>query len=185
MAKSPNTLPYKWRVTRYDPALRNKRGHYPLGDWCYFSDVGQVFNGEELTFQRYHAWETAYANAAVAFFAESGLDALQIEYLEKRNIKSVDVGQYQDILLPPSSLRTGMLVSKDTLADVVRLNLREVIWCKLETGHREDSRFYLHFGWDFYMYIGSSLPSVEAIHYAESIGLFVEPKRSPSLKTDE
>ena len=185
MAKSPNTLPHKWRVTRYDPALRNKRGNYPFGDWCYFSDVGQVFNGEELTFQRYLAWETAYANAAVAFLADAGLDALQIEYLENKNIKNIDVEQYQDIMLSPSSLCTGMLVTKDNLADVVRLNLREVIWCKLETGHREDSRFYLHFGWNFYMYIGSSLPSVEAIHYAESIGLFVEPKRSPSLETDE
>ena len=185
MAKSANTLPHKWRVTRYDPALRNKRGHYPVGDWCFFGEVGDTFNGEELTFQRYLVWETAYANAAVAFFADSGLDALQIERLEYENIASVDAEQYQDIKLSPSSLSTGMLVTKDTLADVVRLNLREVIWCKLATGHREDCRFYLHFGWDFYMFIGSSLPSVEAIRYAESIGLFVESKRSPHLETDE
>lgn len=185
MALSPSTLPHKWRVTRYDPALRNRRGHYPVGDWCFFAQVGQVFNGEELTFERYLAWETAYANAAVSFLADASLDALQIEYLENKNIKNIDAEKYKDISLAPKSLRAGMLVTKDTLADVVRLNLREVIWCKLATGHRQDCRFYLHFGWDFYMYIGSSLPSAKAIQYAESIGLFVEPKRSPHLENDE
>jgi hypothetical protein len=185
MASSSATLPHKWRVTRYDPALRNKRGNYSLGDWSFFAQVGQVFNGEELTFQRYLGWEMAYANAASAFLADAGLDALQIEYLENKNIKNVNAEQYKDISLEPKSLRAGMLVAKDDLANVVRLNLREVIWCKLATGYREDSRFYLHFGWDFYMYIGSSLPSVKAIRYAESIGLFVEPKRSPYLETDD
>ena len=126
----------------------------------------------------------AYANAAVAFFADSGLDALQIEYLENKNIKSFDAEQHKDISLAPKSLRKGVLVMKDTLADVVRLNLWEVIWCKLATGHRQDCRFYLHSGWDFYMYIGSSLLSVKAIQYAESIGLLVEPKRSPYLDTE-
>ena len=171
-------LPYKWRVTRYDPARRNTQGHYPLDDWCWFGEVGKVFAGELLTYERYLYWETAYVNAALAFLSDTNLDALRVVYLE--NNKYYDGERLKDIALAPDALRTGSTVGRDELGDVVRLNLRELIWCKLEAGGGiAGLKFYLHFGYDFYMYVGSISPSTEAIRYAERSGLFVEPMESP------
>jgi len=171
------SLPFHWRVTRYDPALRNDQGHYPLGDWSSFSDVGKIFNGQPLTFQQYLPYETAYVHAAIAFLSNAGLDDLQVVYLENREAENFDAAHCDGISLVPALLQVGSMVGRDNLADIVRLNLREVLWCKLEA----EGRFYLHFGWDFYMYIGSISPSAEAIHVARTLGLFVEPMTSPYL----
>jgi hypothetical protein len=57
--------------------------------------------------------------------------------------------------------------------------LRSLIWCKLE----EPGRFFIHFGHDYYMYIGSESPSPASIDYAGQICLFVEPMTSPYLGT--
>ena len=185
MPLPPNTLPYQWRVTKYDPALRNETGQYLPDDWYLFSQIGDIFGGKKLTYQDYRRWETAYVNTALAFLSDADLDALRV--VDRDNIQRyVNDGQCQDIKLVPDSLPLNSIVSRDDLPDVIRLALREVFWYKLETGSSiSDLKFYLHFGWDFYMYIGSSLPSVKAIRYAESMGLFVEPKRSPCLETDE
>jgi len=59
----------------------------------------------------------------------------------------------------------------------MRMCLREAIWCKLEA----EGRFYIHFGWDYYMYIGSDKSSADAIQLATSDGLFVEDFISPYL----
>ena len=170
------SLPFHWRVTRYDPALRDGQGLYPLGDWSCLSDVGQVFNGRQLTYEDYAVSETAYTNAAVAFLTDAGVDALRLVYLD-RCVEAVDATQGRDIRIAPDSLHAGSTVGKADLPDVVRLNLREIIWCKLAA----KDRFYLHFGWDFYAYVGSISPSAEAIRQAEASGLYVEPMKSPHL----
>ena len=170
---------FRWRVTKYDPALRNETGQYLSDDWYLFSQIGNTFGDKKLTYQEYWRWETAYVNTALAFMSNAGLDALQV--VDRDNIRRyVNDNQCQDIKLSPESLPLGSTVSKDELPDVIRLALREVFWYKLKTGSGLSGlKFYLHFGWDFYMYIGSRSPSTEAIHYTESHGLFVEPMESP------
>jgi len=49
------------------------------------------------------------------------------------------------------------------LADVCRLVLREILWCKLES----PNGFYIHFGYDYYMYFGSPVSSQRAIDYGK------------------
>lgn len=147
-----------------------------MGDWSFFAQVNKVFNGKRLTYQRYFTVETAYANAVVAFVADAGLDALRIRCLNKQFFAGLDDPRCKDIAFNPARLRLGSVVAKSDLVDVVRLNLRELIWCQLAAGGVSGEKFYLHFDWDLYVYIGSNSPSVEAIHYAESNGLFVEPR---------
>ena len=166
-------LPFCWRVTKYDPALRDDQGHYPLGDWSSYSDIGKTFNGELLTYQQYLASETAYMDAARAFLADANLDSLTVVHFDKLP-GGFAAAQREGIRLDPTSLKVGSVIGRGDLADFVRLNLREIIWGKLAV----KGLFYLHFGWDFYMYVGSASPSLTAIRHAESCGLFVEPMKS-------
>ena len=172
---------FQWRVTKYDPASRNETGQYLPDDWYLFSQIGDTFDGKQLTYEEYWLWETAYVNTVLVFMSDAGLDALRV--VDRDNIQRyVNDNQCQDINLLPDSLPLGSMVSKDELPDVIRLTLREIFWYKLETGSGISGlKFYLHFGWDFYMFIGSNSPSTEAIRYAEGNGLFVEPMRSPYL----
>ena len=60
------------------------------------------------------------------------------------------------------------------LGSVIQLVLREEIWCRLEcpTG-------FLHFGWDYYMYVGVPHLCPESLELAKRMGLFVDELKSP------
>ena len=62
---------------------------------------------------------------------------------------------------------------------VVPVMLREELMCKLES---PDDDFYIHVGYDLYMYVGSSQPCDSAARAAEEDGLYVDPNwPSPQL----
>jgi hypothetical protein len=46
-------------------------------------------------------------------------------------------------------------------------------------------KFFVHFGWDYYMYIGSSVNCPSLIKIAKDNGLFVEEVRSPYYFSEE
>jgi hypothetical protein len=87
--------------------------------------------------------------------------------LENRGISNIKAKHLRDIIFQPASLKHGSIVQASELEDVIRLILREVLWCKLIKA----DRFYVHFGWDYYMYIGSTSPSSVAINHAEQKGI--------------
>ena len=60
------------------------------------------------------------------------------------------------------------------LGPVIRSVLREEFWCRLE-----GPAGYLHFGWDFYMYVGVPYPCPKSQELARGLGLFVEEYPSP------
>jgi hypothetical protein len=64
--------------------------------------------------------------------------------------------------------------------DVVRSMLREESSCRLESS---SPRFYVHVGYDHYMYIGSESACERAVTETSAAGLFVEGPawRSPWL----
>jgi len=171
------TPPYAWRTTKYNPALRNSQGHYLADEWTTFSDIGKIYSGKKLTYEHYLSVENLYVASAIDFLSDAGLTSLRVTELENQRLAQVNPNQLHGIASNPSLLKLGSIVSDD-LEDVIRMNLREVLWCKLT----ETSRFYLHFGWDYYMYIGSTAPSLAAITNAERSGLFVEEVVSPYLK---
>ena len=74
-----------------------------------------------------------------------------------------------------SSIANGSKVFRADIPMIVRAILREVAWCKLE-----GAAMYVHFGYDYYMYIGSKrdLTSKELCRL-EKEGLFVEEFISP------
>ena len=151
----------QYRVTKYNPEFRNAEGVYTKDEWTSFSEVGKTVSKGE-----YAEVEAAYIDTAIQFFEEQGIAGLAIVYLENS-------AGYKD---PKMKLAEGEIVHKDNLASVIRGILRENYWAKLESKNA-----YLHFGWDFYMYIGVPLAASQAITVAERNGLFVEEFESPYL----
>jgi hypothetical protein len=148
-------MDYWWRVTRYDPEKRDDRGVFKSMTWTSISDIGKEFEGRVLTFDEYLEVEDAYSDAFVRFASAAGVEHVQV--------RGFEYGE---------GLRDGQLLSIDEAAQVLRLVLREEAWCRLEA---VDGSFAVHAGHDYYMFIGSEMPSDEAVEDVVESGLFVEP----------
>lgn len=154
---------HRFRVTKYDPAFRTAAGAYQKEEWTSFSDVGRSFSGTTLSREDYLRVESAYVDAAAAFLAEDRSPELRVVGLEIR-------GDH------PGVPAEGSLTTREDFPSICRSILRGDFWCKLEA----DGRF-VHFGWDYYMYVGVLHPCESAISKAKSLGLFVEDFDSPYL----
>ena len=73
-----------------------------------------------------------------------------------------------------NTIKKRQSIKKEVISQVARLALRENIWAKLES-----KDMYIHFGYDYYMYIGSTKHCNNMISKIEESGLFVEPFVSP------
>jgi len=49
----------EYRVTKYDPSLRDARGAYSADDWTSVTDIGHAFGGVTLTDTEYQRIEQA------------------------------------------------------------------------------------------------------------------------------
>jgi hypothetical protein len=155
---------FEYRVTKYDPQFRTPSGAYARNEWTSISDIGRSFDGTPLTREEYQRVEDAYVETALGFLRESGVTALTMAYLENHAEHELQFGQ-------------GSVLNLAEINEVIRQVLREEFWCKLET-----STAYLHFGYDYYMYLGVPLRWREAESLASKMGLFVENFRSPYAK---
>ena len=147
-------------MTKYDPALRDARGAYRRDEWTSFGDIGSSVGGDLLTAEKYRRVEDAYVAAALAFWSEAGRPTLIVQGLENPGGR----------LVPPE----GSAVEEALLGDVIRSVLREEFWCRLE-----GEGCFLHFGCDYYMYLGTSDSCRESCSLAAASGLFVEELVSP------
>ena len=156
----------EYRVTKYDPALRDSTGAYTNEEWTMFSDVGRSFRCVVLTESEYKQVEETYVQTALAFLAESGLAELTIKGLENPQKKRLEFSE-------------GTILSSNRVGDVIRRLLREEFWCRLE-----GNGGFVHIGWDYYMYIGVSHPCPSAQSLAGDLGLYVEEFESPYKHSD-
>ena len=157
---------FEFRVTKYDPTLRGQDGAYLRDDWISVSDIEQSFEGKLLTSVEYQRIENAYVKSALAFLRESGEPALTVRGLEHHNSA-------------PLSFSEGTAVAREHAEAIVRCVLREEFWCKLEAPD-----FFIHIGYDYYMYVGVAVDCPNARALAVSLGLFVEPFQSPYVGSD-
>jgi hypothetical protein len=142
-----------------------------VDEWIMFSDIGKAFNGVTLTEEEYYRVEHAYVSSAVSFLREAGIERLRITYLENSQ------GHRQAGL----DIRCDNTYDLKEAETLFRLVLREKIWCKFEW----QDKAYVHFGWDYYMYLGVPCECPKSISYAQEHGLFVEAFRSPHLDLEE
>jgi hypothetical protein len=159
----------EFRITKYDPTNRDRSGAYLADEWISKSQIGRSFGGVNLTPTEYQRTEDAYITAAMAFVQESGGDSLRIIALENHQ-------GYEETGL---QLQNGVTLHRTEVGRVCRLILQEKFWCRLE----DDAGRFIHFGWDYYMYVGVTAPCDHAKALAESLGLFVEALPSPHHAT--
>jgi small subunit ribosomal protein S1 len=157
-----------FKVTKYDPAHFGDRGYF--GPLDSRSDHGPL--------------EAAYLAAVEAFALDTAVTELTIR--EPQISGFVNFGLEANIeghglagLFPPdlSGYHDGARVPLATGVALVRAMLRDNgAWCRLEDGER----FFVHVGYDQYMYIGSAEPCDDAVARARAAGLFPVPiDRSP------
>ena len=147
---------YQYRVTKYDPALRDGSGRYSREEWTSFSQVGEL-----VPFEEYARVEKAYIDTALAFLQEDKVGKLQILGLETSK-------------RPTAPLIEGKHLPLAELESAFRSVLREELWCRFE-----GRSAFVHFGWDYYMYIGVSSDCPGARDITNKLGLFVEDFQSP------
>jgi hypothetical protein len=155
-----------WRVTKYDPAYRNSSGAFQQEDWTSFDDIGRAFCGKILTMADYEKVEARHVSSCIHFVQEAGLSELIATDIEKNTLDF--------------DLAEGMVINLHELPRVVRAILRCQVWCKLEVR----PLFYLHFGYDYFMYVGCQRDLTASIYFATRNGLFVEDCASPYLRWD-
>lgn len=159
------SLPYCWRLSRYPASGRDDRGAFIPATWTSIADIGIAFDGQVLTSSEYERVEDAYVDSFRFFAEEAGAPDLEL--------RAVDQAP------PDATLVEGSLVSAHEAEPLLRSMLREEVICKLEA--RDDS-FYLHVGYDLYMYLGSTRRCEAAIGRSEEIGLVVDSRwPSPQL----
>lgn len=160
---------YSWRVTKYDPLNRDGYGRYlNHEEWTCFSDVGT-----KVSIEAYLKTEKNYINAISLFMDEIGLNRVYVTALEQSS-DGVENEQADEFL---SKIWIGKAVTIQEVRELAKLTLRNAIWCKL--GFKK--QFFVHFGHDYYMYIGASEGRADAKELVKETGLFIEEFKSPYL----
>ena len=151
---------FEFRLSKYDTTRRDERGAYTLDEWTAASDIGQSFAGVVLTADDYQQVEDAYITVASEFLAEASVKSLAVIGLENSAWRS--------------PFAEGQILEPDEIAVALRGLLREHFWCRLES-----PRAFIHAGYDYYIYLGLPRLCPDATALVQSLGLFVEPFRSP------
>jgi hypothetical protein len=169
-----------FRITKYNPANRDEAGRYLKNEWTSISDIGCTLDGSTLTLKEYLSMEDDYVAIVKNILVCMNFDALQVVELETNS--SIDYLPEELVASSREScknIQDGCHLQGSSIDDAVRLALREVIWCKL-TG---EGGFYIHFGWDYYMYVGLTGDLPSSLNVPKSI--FMETFRSPYLSRSE
>ncbi|MFX3622611.1 MAG: hypothetical protein ACE3JP_00870 [Ectobacillus sp.] len=160
---------YSYRISKYKPNLRDNNDNYTdLEEWTCFSEVG-----EKLSMDEYLDAEQRYIDAIMIFMDEMNIDGLFIDRLELYS-EEIAVQNAKEFI---SKLWVGKKVNKLEIQGIARLTLRNAVWCKL----RLRNQFFVHFGYDYYMFIGASDSCTQALEKIKSMGLYVEAYDSSYL----
>lgn len=162
------------RVTKYDPKNRDAEGRYSNDEFTSWHDTGRMYGNHVLTADDYVLIEDDYVTTVREFLSRIGIDNLVVCELEDRQQSGI-VNASVDKIRPASivSLSDGMTVKGNEIEMIVRLAIRELIWCKLTGSHNT----YIHFGYDLYMYLGTDAPILPLVPCSRRV--FYEPLESP------
>ena len=151
----------QYRITKYNPLCRVNE-IYTKNEWTSMYDVGKSYDEKTFTFEEYLTVEKSYLNVIE-------------KVLQKANVKRVIIKQGENIY---SKLNNSVLCSQEEVLLVARGCLREEFWCKLVS-----KDFFVHFGYDYYMYIGANIEEEQMAKIACENGLFSELiQQSPYFK---
>lgn len=146
-------MKHQYCVIKYNPAH-----DYPVDEWILFSQVGQIVGGKRLTMDEYLRTENAYIESGLQFLSEAGVGTLIATAVEDPHGALATLG-----------VSEGSPLDHARIPPVMRENLRDNAWCRLESDNA-----FIKFGYDCYMYIGVPIPCEAALAFAQDNGLFVE-----------
>ena len=137
---------FYWQITKYDPENRDATGVYLKNEWTDYGEVGRTFDGKKLTFAEYLEVEAKYIQAVLLFMECLDIDSLKV-------IKLIHRARYQKkALIDGKKIINDTYCNYEMIVFLVQAVLRNKVGCMLAL----DDKMYVHFGWDYYMYIGSS-----------------------------
>lgn len=170
-----------WRITKYNPKYRNEEDEYQKDEWTSCHDIGKLYDGKEFTVDDYMVVENAYINAVVSIMNGLNIKAITAKYLEKHNdnleLHETPLAYTKEMIELFERLQEGDILEIRDVEHLCRLALREQLWCKLEN----DNNMFIHFGYDYYMYIGCLSKPEGIISLTQKIGLYIERFESPYL----
>lgn len=156
---------YEYRLSKYDPRLRDELGYYTREEWTHFAQVGTIVGKHRVSARQYEKVEQAYLTSIREMLGEGGVVSLQLKRLRIIPAHRVRLAAWSRRRTIPLSL----------VEKISQLALRDSIEVQLASPRRA----YVHFGYDFIVYLGLSCATPAAITAARQRGLFVEKCPSP------
>jgi hypothetical protein len=170
-----------WRISKYDPAFRDRNGVYERDEWTSVTDIGRAFDDMTLDLQTYLATEAAYVASVREFMVDANVTTLRVDWLEPPSLievlRNYDFPDAPELERLAGDLHDGKEVSGVEIDRVCRLNLRDVLWCRLE----DADRFVVETGHEYYLHLGTTAPSQRAVSRTHELGLFVEEWSDPHV----
>lgn len=152
---SQNHPKYWYRTTKFDPAKRNELGHFPLDnkEWTDFED----YSDPNYNFENYMLTENAYIYTIYYFIQKNKAENFQL-YKVVKNCKITK--------------NSNLIKDRLFIEYICRDNLRVVTnnGCKIRS-----QNMCIHFGWDYYMFIGSNKKINKEIIEFGGIKIYIEP----------
>ncbi len=158
-------MKFEFRLSKFDPAKRDFTGAFTGQDWVCYSQIGSEIGGRLLTKDEYKRVENAYVETIREMLREAGLQQVGIEKFRRFGKQKHDIKVF----------RKGQKVGLDTLSRLTRLTLQD----RVEVGFCVPRKMYLHFGFDFLVYVGLAKPTPAAKAFALENGIFLEEMASP------
>ncbi len=142
-----------YRISKYNPAYRDGE-KYIREEWTDYSDIGLSFSGEVLTKKEYLRVEQNYISCIIAILRLVGAQHLVVKNLEN----------YED-----TAWLSDQIIPVEHLSKILCDCLRNRCWCRLES-----NEMYIHFGYDYYVYISVDLPKDKVVMACKEFGLFCD-----------
>jgi len=157
-----------YRISKYDPRYRDENGKYIVDDWTSFSDVNQEILGAILSIKEYETTEINYLTLLNKIFIQSGCKRLRI--VEYENASNNSLPWYDG----------QMLNTNEEIALFAKDCLRELCWGKLV-----GKRLFIHFGYDYYMYVATQEHLEKIQSLTKENGLYCEKIMSPYFQAKD
>ncbi len=158
-----------YRLTKYNPRFRDAQGRYKKDEWTYYEQIGQNFAAGTFTKAEYLATEKRYIECICELLRTSNVLTMRSERVARRK----EVTTFNGVLL-----RKGKSYTLDELRKIIPGVLRGRFWMQFRT----DEGYFLHFDWDYYVYLGLPLRRNQLVPLADKFNLFLEESHMPDLE---
>lgn len=167
---------YSYKITKYCFKNKDKAEKEVFNEWTSISDIGKIYNGKKFLYEEYIKTENNYIETILMFIKLNNVKYMMVDDLEKHTNRTIVYDKYDfQIEKLIKKVQNKMKINIRDINLLSRAILRERIWAKLYF----NDELYIHFGYDYYMYIGSKLEPKKEIEQIKKFGLDIEPMISP------